>query len=287
DKTVESSTTYLYVDGELVAQDDVGVMAPHQTNTEFFEYTWRLSGKEDEIKVVADGDNSVDEENEDNNEKIEYVTATQTGQPDLVIADIFIGGDHVYYRIQNTGEATANTSTTTLTINGEIVATNTEEEIPPGEMLTRSFTYTWTPLAENETRIVTVTADAANTVDESDENNNQRTETFAETGTPSTATGDIDLVILDIFLSGNQINYRIQNLGSEQVMSSTTYIYVNDELVGVDQVGVMAGGQTNTEGFDYPWQSLREGDIIKIVADGPNNIQETDELNNEKTYIVS
>ena len=284
-RTIESSYTYLYIDGKLVAVDKVGVMAPQQTNTEWFNYKWRITGNSDEIKIVADGNNTVEEENEDNNVRIKEITSSKPGKPDLIISDIFIGGDKVYYRIQNIGEATANSSRTTLTVNGVVVATNTEREIIPGESLTESFNYNWNPLG-NETRIVVVTADSTNTVDEKDENNNQRTETFAETNIPSTTTGNIDLVIVDIFLSGNQINYRIQNLGDQQVMSSTTYIYVNDELVGVDPVGVMAAQQMNTEGFDYPWQSLSKGDVIKVVADGPNNIQETNELNNEKTHII-
>jgi len=285
-KIAESSYTYLYVDGKLVSKDRVGIIAPQQTNTEGFDYKWHISGDRGEIKIVADGNNAIIEENEKNNERIEDVTASQKGRPDLIITDIFIGGNLVYYRIQNTGDAVADNSTTTLTINGETIATNIERNIQPGEMITRSFTYTWRSLEEGEARTVTVTADAMDTVEESDENNNQRTETFAEKNTSSASTGNVDLVILDIFLSGDQINYRIQNLGSETVMSSTTYVYVNNQLVGVDQVGIMAGGQTNTEGLDYPWRNLREGDVIKIIADGPNNIQETNELNNEKTYTI-
>jgi len=182
--------------------------------------------------------------------------------------------------ISNDGGKTAECSVTCLYINGEFVLERHENRMIPGQMNTIPFNY---PINSIQGSIeITVVIDSEDSVNESNETNNILTIHYPETSND----GDIDLTIDSIFLSGNQINYRIQNLGTGRITSSTTYIYVNGQLVGVDQVGIMAGGQMNTEGLDYPWQSLREGDVIKIVADGPDDINEINESNNEGIYII-
>ncbi|HEC89895.1 MAG TPA: hypothetical protein ENI44_04870 [Thermoplasmatales archaeon] len=202
------------------------------------------------------------------------------GRPDLVLYDVFVGGDRIYYRISNDGGKTAECSVTCLYINGEFVLERHENRMIPGQMNTIPFNY---PINSIQGSIeITVVIDSEDSVNESNETNNILTIHYPETSND----GDIDLTIDSIFLSGNQINYRIQNLGTGRITSSNTYIYVNGQLVGVDQVGIMAGGQMNTEGLDYPWQSLREGDVIKIVADGPDDINEINESNNEGIYII-
>ena len=202
------------------------------------------------------------------------------GRPDLVLYDVFVGGDRIYYRISNDGGKTAECSVTCLYINGEFALERHENRMIPGQMNTIPFNY---PINSIQGSIeITVVIDSEDSVNESNETNNILTIHYPETSND----GDIDLTIDSIFLSGNQINYRIQNLGTGRITSSNTYIYVNGQLVGVDQVGIMAGGQMNTEGLDYPWQSLREGDVIKIVADGPDDINEINESNNEGIYII-
>jgi len=97
-------------------------------------------------------------------------------KPDLVITDISqcetTGGYLVVYTIRNQGGANARPSTTELYVNGERKDKDSVDAIAAGASVTKQFTGWVQSSATAEA--VEIAADAGNTVDESDEDNNRK-----------------------------------------------------------------------------------------------------------------
>ena len=103
--------------------------------------------------------------------------APAAGMPDLTIQDIVRGGT-ITYTIKNQGDAVAGPSTSTLRVDGAVVANSNVGSLVPGESQTLSFgSYAYTCSGISDT--IVVQADTGNTVVESSEVNNSRTESWS------------------------------------------------------------------------------------------------------------
>ena len=104
-------------------------------------------------------------------------------KPDLVITDISqretTGGYLVTYTITNRSGAHAGPSTTELYVNGECKDKDSVDAMAAGASVTKQFTG-WVQSSAT-TQAVEVVADAGNTVDESDEDNNRKQVSVAVT----------------------------------------------------------------------------------------------------------
>jgi len=119
------STSTLLVDTVVVANDNVGSVAPGESKTETFTlYTYNCTLPGDTAEVRADTGGAVTEASEVNNSYIESWSCLlvvgpmlKIKFPDLVIQDVWvvseITGDIIHYRIKNQGEADLTTTTTT------------------------------------------------------------------------------------------------------------------------------------------------------------------------------
>ena len=101
----------------------------------------------------------------------------QPGYVDLVIADVWIENSTIYYKIRNTGDR-AGESKTNLTIDGVFKASDYVAPLEPEETRTKSFNYTWT-CKTNKSDEIKVCADYEDDVEEGNEENNYRTETWS------------------------------------------------------------------------------------------------------------
>lgn len=111
-------------------------------------------------------------------------TIAVTAKPDLVITEVWLIAKIVYYKIKNQGDAKAGSSRAYLYANGVEQTNDHAAKLDIGEERIESFSsYEWkfsgpqgsfgtVQPDEDQTLIVKVCADAKNTIDESDEDNN-------------------------------------------------------------------------------------------------------------------
>jgi hypothetical protein len=196
-----------------------------------------------------------------------------SGQPDLIIEDIWSSGSTIYYRIKNQGNANAGASTSRLTIDGSNVATDSVGNLAAGASSDRSFSYSWTCSGASDT--VTVCADVNNAVSESDETNNCRTETWncADTTPPTCSISSITESSAYAYSSGSTIWYNTLSTGSFTVTVSAS------DNVGVANVSfpatVSAGGVDTTPPYSwiYNWAttSTYSGTATVTAYDAASN----------------
>jgi hypothetical protein len=165
----------LFIDGQLVATDCVNIheMLPGQFIDNPFDYYFEMTSPQHTIRVCADWDGDVDEENEQNN-CLEVTWYLEEELPDLIIEEIMCDQDNsrLGYVVKNSGEATASAGqTAVLFIDDEAVAEDiVAVELAPGESYESWFSgYAW---PESYNLEADVCADNYNSIAESDEQNN-------------------------------------------------------------------------------------------------------------------
>jgi len=175
------STTAIIIDGAEVATDPVELLAPQGTHTtELGPFT--MSDESDMIRICADKNNIVEENNEDNN-YLENIFGFSE-KPDLTItekSEEWIANNETYrdytitYTIKNIGTGDANESTTSILIDGTEAATNPIEVLGEGGSYTRTL-GPFTMTGENDT--IRICADNESVIDEENEDNNYIENTF-------------------------------------------------------------------------------------------------------------
>jgi hypothetical protein len=181
DAATGPSTSTLLVDGATVANDSVGSLAAGESRTETFAgYTYSCTLPSDSLVVKADTGGTVIESSEANNSYAEsWACLKIVGpmfelKPDLVIENIWLVGDTIYYKIKNNGAGASGASTSALylypcAIPCHSKATDSVASLAAGESRTEKFAaynYTGTVFS------VGVKADYNGVIGESDEGNN-------------------------------------------------------------------------------------------------------------------
>ena len=105
---------------------------------------------------------------------LETCTCEVVSKPDLIIEDVWKSGKTIFYKIKNQGDATADVSTSKLWVDHLDKADDTVASLEPGESRTEYFSYFW--YCSSTYDVIKVCADANSGIDESDEDNNCRTE---------------------------------------------------------------------------------------------------------------
>ena len=170
----------LFIDGELVAKDYVNIyeMMPGQWIDNPFDYYWEMTPPQHTIKVCADWEQNVDEENEGNN-WLEETWYMEEELPDLIIDEIKCDRENsrIEYVLKNIGQKTAKGGhSTTLFVDGkEVTHDLVNVDLTPGETYESWFKeYKWTECHTIEVRTCT---DNYNQVKEANEQNNCLDET--------------------------------------------------------------------------------------------------------------
>ncbi len=215
---------------------------------------------------------------------------TWTGTPDLELTDIYDptsleGGEEsiIEAELTNIGTGNADPSTLILYVDDASVAS---WNIPSLDAWTYIRPYIPFPAGfflagEHSFRFV---ADYYDDVDESDETNNERTESWTWTGTP-------DLEITHIYdptsLEGGEesiIKARLANAGyADAVGPFTLALYVDD--VNVTNWNIPS---LSARTYIEPYATASGGFVagehsFRFVADSDDDIAESDETNNERT----
>jgi subtilase family serine protease len=215
--------------------------------------------------------------------------APASGMPDLIIQDIVRSGDSITYTVKNQGDATAGPSTSTLLVDSATVANDSVSSLAAGESKTETFAgYTYSCTLPSDS--LEVKADTGNTVVESSEVNNSRTESWAcilHIGPIVPAFVKPDLVVEDIWVDGHTIRYRIKNQGSGASAAGYSRLYIEGVVKGNDGVPAIAGGDLHSGrfmyNFDCAFPILKE---VKVTADYGGDSAETDETNNSRTENI-
>jgi hypothetical protein len=110
------------------------------------------------------------------------------------------------------------------------------------------------------------------------------------------AISEPDLVITDIWLSGETIYYKIKNQGNAEAKASWSALYVFDLKEATAYADALAVGEEKTESFsNWTWPYPAPGAAVfggktksfdvKVCADDKNEIEESDKSNNCYTVI--
>jgi len=264
---VEASSTSLTIDDVFITSDYVAPLEPGEIRTGNFNYSWACSNKSDKIEVCADYKDEVEEYYEENN----CLTETWTCPlPDLKITGVWAENSTIHYKIKNTGDKRAGESKTNLTIDGVFKASDYVAPLEPGEERTESFNYPWT--CTNKSDEIKVCADYEDDVEESNEENNCRTETWT---CPLP-----DMRITDVWAENSTIYYKIKNAGNKRAGESKTSLTIDDVFKASDYVAPLEPGEVRTESFNYSWACSNKSDKIGVCADYEEDIEEISEGNN-------
>jgi len=271
-----------YVDGVLLDTTYVSQINPGAivNNTA----TWQADPGEHKIRAVIDCNNSVAETDETNNER---TITLITSDPDLTIQDITWSpvnpdiGDEITFTltIKNQGKHKAGGSYIDYFVDNSYRGNHYIEELEPGATVTRTFSWE----TQAESHIFRAALDAANSVLESNEENNEITVILPAP----------DLTIDSITCSPHSpaentlvtITVSVRNLGKGHSGSTLTACYIDGDIltwVDIDDIGP-GGTATST----FSWITLPGEHIIRAITDEANNAIENDEHNNEKESALS
>jgi subtilase family serine protease len=284
--TADPSTVKYYIDGSHVNSGNVPELSPGSTSTQEFIWT-PISCGSHEIKAVADTEKSVEECDENNNEKITSVTAKC---PDLRVEDIEWNppdpeiDESITFTvtIKNHGECDAGASHAKLLIDGSEVNTVSIGSISAGSITTGTFIWTASGCGDHSAKAI---ADCNGEVTESDDGNNDRVETVRVTCP--------DLIVEDILCNPPEpeidqsatFTVKIRNTGDGDAKSSHARLWVGGSDLGAVPVGPISAGSMVDAIFT--WTASDCGDqSVKAVADCNGEVTESDDGNNERMESV-
>jgi subtilase family serine protease len=271
-----------YVDGLSKGYHDVRQIDAGATVTDSF--TWTVEAGAHAIAMIADSNETILEGDETNNSR-----TVNYPPPDLVIQDITWSPLRpsidetvtITATIKNQGSGLANAYTLSCYVDGVPVGEGEIQEMGSGAAA--KPTFTWTALPGSHT--VRIMADDANNVVETNETNNEMTASI-DTLNPDLAVQEISWTEGDSPTSREVVfTVVIGNLGDGRASASTLACYVDDALVGEQEVQAMAAGARMTGTFS--WRARPGSHELKVIADAANAMLEVDEANNEKAVTFT
>jgi len=273
----EDSRTVCFIDGHYIDSLDTEEIGADAEVTKTFQ--WTAGAGSHNIKIVADFDNKLIENDKDNNT---HKTIIHIIPPDLVIPNIGWSpeshsvGDTVTFTvtIKNQGSGKAENFRVAYYIDDTFLTSGYVDQIGSGA--STNTTCNWK--VQEGSHTFKAIADSNTMVLESDEDNNEN----AVIVVPNMP----DLVIDNVtwspagYSAGDEVTFdiRIKNQGIKEAYSFRITYYVDGSIVGYKDISRIDAGATVTENF--PWVATAGSHTIKIVADSNNQVAELDETNN-------
>ncbi|MFL5741632.1 MAG: CARDB domain-containing protein [Flavisolibacter sp.] len=251
------------------------------------------------VTVTADSDAAITESDETNNSKTIAFSADIS--PFQLANEIGSAGNPVVVRVntsnqffpavRNIGTRDVNNVSVSFALNGNNIVNGTIANIKAGEIFAAhgSFTHTFTTPGDF---IVTVNADTANLVCESDEANNSGTFHIRVTDS------NMDFEVLSQYISPSSLNPNIgqaisfvgtvKNTGNKETTPNVIRFLVDDIQLGADvPVNGLLPGHDTTVVATALYSSIIPGiKIMRLVADPANLVAEEREDNNEATRAL-
>ena len=291
-----------YVDGSYRDRDYVSSLSAGSTATTSF--TWTAECGNHAIKAVADCYDAVEESNENNNQSIEIISIKcPPKKPDLIIQDISWSpsspnqGDSILFTvaIKNQGEGRADKSWFRLKASIGRNFFEYSDECPalaPGETATIDLSKARMGLPTCGECNLWAVADQKEEIDESNENNNERTETMHVKCPPKKKP---DLIVSDIWVEspenpkkGEEVWFlgEIKNIGNGDAGEFYVYWYIDDELIDRGYANALDAGYQDTVGFYWTADKCRDIQV-RVVIDATDSVEESNENNNVRIETIN
>ncbi|RKX84176.1 MAG: hypothetical protein DRP57_06440, partial [Spirochaetes bacterium] len=275
----------LFVDGKLIGKKNTNLKAGEEKSLNF-EYKATSCGDKDDVKAIVDYSNKIHESNEYNNDE---TAKLHVKCPDLIVEDIYWTPEKpllgepitIHVRVKNKGDGDAvNPFNVLLEVEG-VKLVDKVNRLNAGSSITLSFS---SPQLFCGSHDVYAKVDASNSVKETNEYNNDRTE--------SVRVYCPDLTIDEIKVYNAKIQWtasivvRIKNQGDGDARNFNLKIYVDDVLKFSDSINYLKAGSTTSRTVRFKVDVC--GDLkIKAVVDENNAVKESREDNNVKTKTIN
>ncbi len=273
-----------YFDGELMPSIAVNPIDAGDTQSKTFSWTAVLG--QHEIRAVADANEKVTEDSEDNNEKVVSITPRA---PDLTIETInpslteASAGKTVDFTVtvQNRGNLKTGTSRVYFYVDDSSLGYQELPEIDAAATVSKTFTWT----SQDGAHEIKAIVDPSASIIETDETNNQKTIIFS--------IPPPDLVIEEMTVSpeepmeGDNITVlvTIKNIGGGLAAPTLVRLYNNGSPIAIKNVPEIDPDAVSTETFTV---TAWEGDFaLEAVADSGQSIAESNETNNKKLVALN
>lgn len=280
--TKPSKITY-YLDGKASGEGAIAAIEPQASVMAECKYTMKANPVK--LKAAVDVANLISEKDENNNTQ-EIVLERDQGV-DLVVSAISASpvqpatGDTVEFgvTVKNVGIEQAVSSMVALYVDGIELNKVQIKALNRGESAVAAFTWK----AVSGTHTIRTSADAHSWVDETREDNNERT--------ASISTKAPDFAFATVTTSpenpspGEQVNFAVtlQNRGSLPAVMSSIQSLADGAVTGLDSVRALAPGETCV--FNFAWVMQSGPHKISFRVDTEEKVTELDETNN--TFVVN
>ena len=275
---------HFYIDDIQHDYKRVERIYPGETVT--MTFSWFTKAGPHDVRAIVDKDNSVPENDETNNELTVLFSALL---PDLIIDDITWSpeepalSDNVTFTVTvtNQGSGLSTTPAINLYIDDDNLDTGYLDELEAGA--SENVTFSWT--AKPGTHDIKAVVTSGPVFTESDETNNEKTVTLT--------TRLADLIVQDIVLSttdigvGDNVTFTVivKNQGSHRSELSRVDLRIDWETRGYEKLGQL--DPDGTAGIDFTWRVKEGKHSIQAIVDRRDVVEESNELNNDKTISLS
>lgn len=299
DRDVASSEVTLTIGGKAVASLPLKNLPIDRTTTLIFEYTIPDNMPEGTLNIVAtvDPENSIAEKDETNN------TGTGSMKVEIKLPDLTIAavrpqimraqpGDKVGIEVivGNQGEKAVASTEVTLFVGSEASGTLPVKNVSAGGKTALSFAYTVPENAPEGTLEIIAIVDPANSIRESNENNNTGRNTMQveiklpdltiHAVTPNSSVVEPgETVTIDVVLG---------NDGDKGVSATEVSLMVDGEVIGSKPIGNLLAGGSTTISYAYTVPEEKPTGTLQVIAtiDPGNLIRESNEDNNTGSSAI-
>ena len=282
----KSGSNYVYL-AYFIDDDHLssGYVDPISANaTDNMTFTWTATAGEHAIRAFIDSTEIVTESDEANNEKVS--TLVPLG-PDLIIKSIDWShndptvGETVTFTVivENDGNLRAGSSLLHVYIDNSPRGYQDIPAIDPGTTAPRTFDWK----VEEGLHTIQAVVDDSNLVVETSEKNNESLIVYPA---PDLAFETVTWSPIDPS-PGDKVTLTayLKNKGSRGAGSFQIYLYVDDEVVGYQEVPQLDAGDYVTE--DFEWEATIGPHTVTLFADGADTVAEGVESNNSETVAFS
>jgi PGF-pre-PGF domain-containing protein len=282
-----------YNNGDNIGEKEVPSIQSGENRQITLQWDSEIEGTV-EVSAKVDEENSVVETEENNNERTEMLTFKKTDLPDLVIEGVSFNPENpesgqevtITATVKNQGNVASGTTNVEYYSNEAYLGKSEVLSIEAGQ--SEQTEFLWGSGTESTVEI-TAKADSGNSVPETDENNNERTETL----TINTVEGP-DLTIEDFSFDptnpepGQTVNITaiVKNQGTITSEATNLEYHINGNRIDEREVPSIEAGQDAR--IRFSWEPETEGTVqVSSKIDARNSVLETNEDNNERVATLT
>jgi len=251
--------------------------------------SWTSQAASSEVTATIDIENVIAESNESNNAKTETVTfSNPSPTADLIISDIVWSpespeiDDKVTFTvsIKNQGTKASGASHVDYYIDDVLIDSAFVNNIDAGNTVTNTLTWK----AEAGSHTIKTVADINDSVFETNETNNEKTETISVIAPDLVVSGATWSPLTPSMGDKVTFTVSIKNQGNMKSDGSRVAYYIDSSTAGEHYITPIDAGASVNMTFTWTVQAKLHG--IMVVADIGNSVSESDESNNARTITV-